>query len=195
MHPPKYSCGQLAELIRGLSESEKQDLGTLLFSPLSTASVGRFRRTETGKELHSIVRRDLAPSTTGKTLGPVALVRAAYHFSENPLTETATVRYRLPGLGRQVEAAAKMASLMARPEFVPANTVIASMAPLVSSGSSLVSQLDTAAPIVRLLVVRSMAGYFIHVARGKGDWADYLLVFNTVVVILGVIGWVATHTH
>jgi hypothetical protein len=69
------------------------------------------------------------------------------------------------------------------------------MAPSVSSGSSIVFQPDTAAPTVHFLVVRTMAGYLGHVARGKGDWADYLLVFNTVVVILGVIGWVAMHTH
>ena len=77
MKPPKFTTDQLAAIISGYSDVEKRDLGGLLNSDLSVCSVGRFRRTATGKSAHSILRRS-PPARTSETLGPVALVQSAF---------------------------------------------------------------------------------------------------------------------
>ena len=78
MQKPTLTPEKRAALIGTLSEAEKGDLGKLLGSPLGVSSVGRFRRTETNRTVHSIVRKFPSPSNRVETFGPVEAVRAAY---------------------------------------------------------------------------------------------------------------------
>jgi hypothetical protein len=188
MNRPKHTHEEIVAIIRAYPEHERRDLGKLLESPLCVPSVGRFRRTETEEAVHSIVRRWPSPSTSGKTLGPVALVLAAHRVA---LESTGKKEREDPSVTEfQIAAARKMAALMNESRrMVSQPQAVGNLPTVVVS----VSTPDGTFFGDTLKATRSMAAYFRDVAEGDCGVVDTVLV--SVMFWLSVTTAVWTFVH